>query len=56
MPLTIGLREAAQGLGLSIWTLRRLIRVGKLRAVRLGRRVVVEPSELERLVSEGRTV
>jgi len=52
--LTIGLREAAESVGLSVWTLRSWIRCGKLRSVRLGRRVMVEPGELERLVSEGR--
>ena len=52
--ITIGLREAAASLGLSHWALRQWIRQGKLRAVRLGRRVLVEPAELKRLVAAGR--
>jgi excisionase family DNA binding protein len=53
-PITIGLREAAELTGLSHWTLRQYIRTGKLKAVRIGRRVLIEPSELRRLVEEGR--
>ena len=52
--IAIGLKEAAEAIGLSHWQLRKYIREGKLRAVRLGRRVLVEPAELERLVEEGR--
>jgi len=52
--LALGLKEAAEAIGLSHWQLRKYIREGKLRAVRLGRRVLVEPAELERLIEEGR--
>jgi excisionase family DNA binding protein len=52
--IAIGLPEAAASVGLSIWTLRAWIRQGNLSAVRLGRRVMVEPSELRRLVEAGR--
>jgi excisionase family DNA binding protein len=52
--LTIGLKEAAQTLGLSIWTLKRYVSDGRLACVRIGRRVLVEPGELARLVAEGR--
>jgi excisionase family DNA binding protein len=52
--LTLGLKEAAAAVGLSPWTLRGWIRQGKLRSVRLGRRVMVEPAELKRLVEQGR--
>ena len=48
--------EAAGLLGISPWTVRRDIRDGKLRPVRLGRRVLVEEAELERFVAEGKTV
>jgi excisionase family DNA binding protein len=51
----LGLKEAAEAVGLSHWQLRKYIREGKLQAVRLGKRVLVEPSELARLVEEGRT-
>ena len=53
--IAIGLKEAAASIGLSHWQLRKYIREGKLRAVRLGRRVLVEPAELQRLIEEGRT-
>jgi len=49
--LTIGLVEASESLGISHWTLRRYIREGKIRAVRIGRRVLVEPAELGKLVN-----
>ena len=52
--LTLGLREAAEALSLSHWTLRGYIRNGKLKAVRIGRRVLIEPDELQRLVEKGR--
>jgi len=50
--LTIGLVEASEALGISHWTLRRYIREGKIRAVRIGRRVLVEPAELMKLVNQ----
>ncbi len=52
--LTIGVKDAAARLGLTHWTLRKYIAQGKLRAVRIGRRVLIEPAELERLVALGR--
>jgi len=52
--LALGLKEAAEAVGLSHWTLRQYIRDGKITAIRLGRRVLIEPSELERLVEQGR--
>ena len=53
--LTLGLREAAQLTGLSHWTLRQYIRTGRLQAVRIGRRVLLEPAELERLIAAGKS-
>jgi excisionase family DNA binding protein len=50
----LGVKEAAEAVGLSHWQIRKYIREGKLQAVRLGRRVLIEPSELQRLVEEGR--
>jgi excisionase family DNA binding protein len=47
-------KEAGAALGLSPWTIRRYINDGKIKTVRLGRRVLVEPSECLRLVEEGR--
>jgi excisionase family DNA binding protein len=52
--LTIGLKEASETLGISHWTLRRYIREGKIQAVRIGRRVLLEPAELAKLVTYGR--
>jgi excisionase family DNA binding protein len=45
--------EAAGLLGISPWTVRSYIKTGKLRPVRLGRRVLLGEDELERLVAEG---
>jgi excisionase family DNA binding protein len=53
--LAISIRDAAARLGLSHWTLRKFIRSGALPAVRIGRRLLVEPSALERFVAQGRT-
>jgi excisionase family DNA binding protein len=52
--LLIGIKEASRALGISHWTLGEYIRTGKLGHVRIGRRVLVEPAELERFVAEGR--
>ena len=52
--IAIGLPEAAASLGLSVWTIRSWIRQGKIAAIRLGRRVMVEPAELRKLVKAGR--
>lgn len=41
-------------LGLSHWTLRDYIHSGKLAHVKIGRRLLLEPSELRRLVDSGR--
>jgi excisionase family DNA binding protein len=47
-------KEAGAALGLSPWTIRRYISDGKLRTVRMGRRVLVEPDECRRLVEKNR--
>jgi excisionase family DNA binding protein len=52
--LLIGIQEAAAAIGLSAWTVRKYIRSGKIKAVRIGRRVLVEPSELENLIAAAR--
>lgn len=51
--LLIGVRDAAAALGLSHWTVRKHIRHGKIRTVRIGRRVLVQPGELKRLIESG---
>ena len=52
--LVLDIREAANALSLSPWTIRRYITDGNLKTVRLGRRVLIEPSELQRLIDAGR--
>jgi len=52
--LAMGVGDAATVIGLSVWTVRKYIRQGKIRALRIGRRVLVEPAELERLIERGR--
>jgi excisionase family DNA binding protein len=46
--------EAARRLHVSPWTIRRWEFDGKLRAVRLGKLVRFEPSEIQRFIAEGR--
>jgi excisionase family DNA binding protein len=52
--LALGLREAAAAVGLSHWTLRKYIAEGKIVPLRVGRRVLIEPSELRRFLGEAR--
>jgi excisionase family DNA binding protein len=47
-------KEAGMALGLSPWTIRRYIADRKLGTVRLGRRVLIEPSECRRIIEYGR--
>jgi len=47
------IEKAAGLLGVSKWTVRSYIRAGKLKPVRLGRRVLLTDDELERFVAEG---
>ena len=46
-------QQAAKLLGISPWTVRSYIRNGRIKPVRLGRRVLVSEDELERLVRAG---
>ena len=48
------IESAAKALSLSPWTVRAYIRQGKIRPVRIGRRVLIEPAEIRRLIEEGR--
>jgi excisionase family DNA binding protein len=48
------INEAARLLGgISPWTLRKHISSGRLRVVRLGRRILLDAAELERIRREG---
>lgn len=50
----LNIDETARLIGRAHWTLRRDIRCGKLRCVRIGRRIMIEASEIRRLIEEGR--
>ena len=56
MKLALSVNEAASAVGLSVWTIRKYIANKKIRATRLAgcRRVLIEPSEISRLLEEGR--
>jgi excisionase family DNA binding protein len=45
--------STSQRLGVSTFTTRRLIKSKQLRAVRVGKRVLVPQSEIERVIAEG---
>ena len=49
----LGVDEAAKLLGLSPWTVRKLIATQKLCPVRINRRVLLQPDELRRIIKEG---
>jgi Helix-turn-helix domain len=50
----LNIDEAARIIGRAHWTLRRDIKHGKLKCVHIGRRIMIEPSEIRRLIEEGR--
>jgi excisionase family DNA binding protein len=52
--LVVDIREAGFVMSLSPWTIRKWIRLGKIPAIRLGRRVLIEPRELRRLLKSAR--
>lgn len=52
--LALSVNEVAKNLSLSPWTIRRWIRLGTMRSIRLGRRVLIEPGEMRRVVARGR--
>lgn len=56
MESLLTVESAAKVLGISPWTVRRYITLKKLLPVRIGRRVLLEPCELRRLVEVGRSV
>lgn len=53
-PVSLRLPEAAQALGVSVKTVRRLIQAGNLAASRLGRVLVVEVRALDDLLRRTR--
>jgi excisionase family DNA binding protein len=52
MTKLLNIKAAAELLSISPYTVRSYIRAGKLRSVRIGRRVLLAEAELERLVAE----
>lgn len=50
----IGLHEVAARLGISIFTARRWASTRRIPTVRLGRRVLVDPNDLEKIVKAAR--
>ncbi len=52
-PLAVDLKRGAEMTGVSIQTLRRYLRSGALKASRIGRRIVIPVSELQKLVQTG---
>jgi hypothetical protein len=48
------IEDAARLVGRTHWTLRQDVKAGKLKCVRIGRRIMIEPSEIRRLIEEGR--
>jgi len=54
MEALMTIERAAQVLGISPWTVRRYISLKKIWPVRIGRRVLIEPQEIRRIVEAGR--
>jgi excisionase family DNA binding protein len=50
----LGLNEAGRILGCSYWTLREWTRDGRVPFVRIGRRIMVQESDLRRLIENSR--
>jgi len=48
-----GLKDVAQLLGISIWTVRAHTKRGSLRATRIGKRMLVSGREIERVSAAG---
>lgn len=50
----LSVEAAAEVLSISPWTVRAYLRRGKRRAVRIGRRCLIEPEELRRFIADCR--
>jgi len=50
----LNIDQTARIIGRAHWTLRRDIKLGKLKCVRIGRRIMIEPAEIRRLIEKGR--
>lgn len=47
------IKDAARQLGISIWTLRKKAYEGEVASVKIGSKLLIPESEIERLISEG---
>ncbi len=54
MDALLSVARASEILGISHWTVRKYIAINRLRPVRIGRRTLLEVSEVQRLINEGR--
>lgn len=50
----LSIEKAGDLIGISPWTVRHHLRTGKIGSVRIGRRILIEPAEIRRIVEEGR--
>ena len=53
MTKLLSVDEASRVLAVSTFTVRRLVKNGKLRSVRVGKRLLLPETEVARVVSEG---
>jgi excisionase family DNA binding protein len=54
METLLNVEETAKMLRLSPWTVRKKVAKNIFHAVRIGRRVLIEPDEIRRIIEEGR--
>lgn len=47
------IKDAARQLGISIWTLRKKAYEGSINSVKIGAKLLIPESEIERLIREG---
>ena len=55
MEALLNVDDAAKVLRLSPWTVRKNVAKNIFHAVRIGRRVLIEPQEIRRIIEEGRS-
>jgi len=55
LSLAISIKDAALALSISPWTLRKYVSRGIIPCVRIGRRVLIEPDEIEALIQRNRS-
>ncbi len=52
VPILLSVTQCAQLLGISHWTVRRLLASGRLSAVRIGTRVLVKASDIDKFIDQ----